>query len=133
LEIVIDTSAVIAVMSEQPEKAEMIQLTRGATLVAPSSLHWEIGNALSAMFKRRAIAFANAIRATKAYRAIPIRFLDIDLEQALELSHQMNIYAYDAYILACAVNQRASILTLDRALRERARELKLAVLEVGKP
>jgi predicted nucleic acid-binding protein len=111
----------------------MIQLTRGATLVAPSSLHWEIGNALSVMFKRRAIAFADAIRATKAYRAIPIRFLDIDLEQALELSQQMNIYAYDAYILTCAVNQRASILTLDRALRERARELKLAVLEVGKP
>lgn len=130
MDIVIDTSAVIAVMSEQPEKVEMIQLTRGATLVAPASLNWEIGNALSAMFKRKAIGFTQAIRAMKAYRGIPIRLVDIDLEQALELSQQLNIYAYDAYMLACAINQRASILTLDRALREKARELKLAVLEV---
>ena len=130
MDIVIDTSAVIAVMSEQPEKVEMIQLTRGATLVAPASLNWEIGNALSAMFKRKAIEFTQAIRAMKAYRGIPIRLVDIDLEQALELSQQLNIYAYDAYMLACAINQRASILTLDRALREKARELKLAVLEV---
>jgi len=39
--------------------------------------------------------------------------------------------AYDAYVLACAINQRAPVLTLDSGLRERARELKLNVLEVS--
>jgi len=117
-------------MSEQPEKAEMIRLTRGATLIAPPSVHWEIGNAFSAMFKRRAIELPAAIKALSVYGAIPIRMIDIDLVQALQLSQQLDVYAYDAYILACAVNQHAPILTLDRGLRERARDLKLDVLEV---
>ena len=133
LEIVIDTSALIAVMSEQAEKAEMIRLTRGATLVAPPSVHWEIGNALSAMFKRKSIELPAAIKALNVYGAIPIRLIDIDLVQALHLSQQLNVYAYDAYVLACAVNQRAPILTLDRGLRERAHDLKLDVLEVKLP
>ena len=130
MEIVIDASALIAVMSEQAEKAEMIRLTRGATLIAPPSVHWEIGNALSAMFKRKAIELSAAIKALKVYGEIPIRLIDIDLVQALQLSQQLNVYAYDAYILACAVNQRAPMLTLDPGLRERARDLKLDVLEV---
>jgi predicted nucleic acid-binding protein len=55
------------------------------------------------------------------------------LKQAVELSARLNVFAYDAYVIACAVNQRAPILTLDRALIERARELKLDVLEVDVP
>ena len=132
MKIVIDTSALIAVMSEQAEKAEMIRLTKGATLIAPPSVHWEIGNALSAMFKRKAIALPEAIKALAVYNAIPVRLIDIDLIQAVQLSQQLNVYAYDAYVLACAINQRASILTLDRGLRERARDLKLDVLEVNR-
>jgi predicted nucleic acid-binding protein len=46
------------------------------------------------------------------------------------LAAELNIYAYDAYVIACAVNHRAPILTLDSGLRARARELKLNVLEV---
>src|ERR1700731_622199 len=94
LEIVIDTSALIAVISEQAEKAEMIRLTRGARLIAPPSVHWEIGNALLAMFKRKAIKLSAAIKALKVYGAIPIRMIDIDLVQALQLSQQLNVYAY---------------------------------------
>ena len=130
MEIVIDTSALIAVISEQAEKAEMIRLTRGATLIAPPSVHWEVGNALSAMFKRKTIELPAAIKALTAYGTIPIRLIDIDLVQALRLSQQLSVYAYDAYILACAVNQHAPMLTLDRGLREKARDLKLDVLEV---
>jgi predicted nucleic acid-binding protein len=50
---------------------------------------------------------------------------------AVELSARLNVYAYDAYVIACAMNQRAPILTLDRGLIERARDLKLDVLEVN--
>jgi len=130
VEIVIDTSAVLAVISEQPEKAELVRLTRGATLVAPSSVHWEVGNALSAMFKRKAIGLDEALTLLESYAAIPIRLTDLALKQAVELSARLNVYAYDAYVIACGVNQRAPILTLDSGLRARARELKLDVLEV---
>jgi predicted nucleic acid-binding protein len=130
MEIVIDTSAILAVIGEEPEKAELIRLTRGATLVAPPSVHWEVGNALSAMFKRKAIGLDEALKLLEAYAAIPIRFADLTLKQAVELSARLNVYAYDAYVIACAVNQRSPILTLDSGLGARARELKLDVLEV---
>ncbi|MGA8709486.1 MAG: type II toxin-antitoxin system VapC family toxin [Steroidobacteraceae bacterium] len=133
MEIVIDTSAVLAVVGEQPEKAELVRLTRGTALVAPASVHWEVGNALSAMFKRKAIGLDTALELLDAYAAIPIRLIAIALKQAVELSAKLNVYAYDAYVIACAVNQKAPLLTLDRGLIERARELKLDVLEVNVP
>ncbi len=126
----IDTSAILAVIGEQPEKADLVRLTRGASLVAPPSIHWEIGNALSAMFKRRAIGIKEALQLLEAYAAIPIHMAEVGLKQAVELSAKLNVYAYYAYGLACAINQKAPLLTLDGGLRERAHELKLDVLEV---
>lgn len=132
VEIVIDTSAILAVIGEQPEKAELVRLTRGATLVAPASVHWEVGNALSAMFKRKAIGIKEALELLEAYAAIPIRMVEVGLKQAVELSARWNLYAYDAYVLACAINQTAPLLTLDAGLKKRARELKMDVLEMDR-
>jgi predicted nucleic acid-binding protein len=130
MEIVIDTSAILAVVGLEPERAELIRLTKGSTLVAPSSVHWEIGNAISAMFKRKAIELDDALRVLDAYAGIPIRLLDQTLRQATELSRQLNIYAYDAYVIACAINQRAPILSLDSVLKERAKSLGLETIGV---
>jgi predicted nucleic acid-binding protein len=130
MEIIIDTSAILAVVGLEPERSELIRLTKGATLVAPSSVHWEIGNAISAMFKRRAIELDDALRMVGAYAGIPIRLIDTTLLQALELSHRLNIYAYDAYVIGCAINQRAPILSLDNLLKERAKSLNIEVIEV---
>jgi predicted nucleic acid-binding protein len=130
MELVIDTSALLAVVAMKPERAELIRLSRGATLVAPSSVHWEIGNALSAMFKRRAIELDDALRVLAGYAAISIRLIDPSLPQAVELCKTLNVYAYDAYVIACAISQRAPILSLDNVLNERARSLNLEVLEV---
>jgi predicted nucleic acid-binding protein len=131
MEIVIDTSAILAVIGEQSEKAELVRLTRGATLVAPASVHWEIGNALSAMFKRKAASLREALQMLESYAAIPIRMADVSLQQAVDLAARSNVYAYDAYVMACAINQNAPILTLDGGLISRARELNLAILEVA--
>ncbi len=130
MDIVIDTSAILAVVGLEPERPELIRLTKGATLVAPSSVHWEVGNAISAMFKRRAIELATALKMIDAYVGIPIRLIDMTLPQAVELSHRLNICAYDAYIIGCAINQRAPVLSLDSVLKERARSVNLEVIEV---
>jgi len=79
VDIVIDTSAILAVIGEQPEKSELVRLTRGATLVAPASVHWEVGNAMSAMFKRRTIGVDEAMKLLEAYADIAIRFTDLGL------------------------------------------------------
>jgi predicted nucleic acid-binding protein len=133
MEIVIDTSALLAVVGLQPERAELIRLTEGAALVAPSSVHWEVGNALSAMFKRKTIELDDALRVLDAYAVIPLRLVDPPLQQAVRLSRELNVYAYDAYVIACAINQRAPILSLDSVMKDRARSLKIEILEVNPP
>jgi hypothetical protein len=44
-----DTSTIIAVIAGEAEKPRLIERTQDATIVAPPSIDWEIGNAFSAM------------------------------------------------------------------------------------
>lgn len=73
--VVIDASAVIAVVTNEPHKPLLIRLTEGVELLSPSSLPVEVGNAFSAMFKRRRISLANAKAAIEAYQRIAIRLV----------------------------------------------------------
>jgi predicted nucleic acid-binding protein len=72
--IVVDTSVIMAVIANEPIKAMLIDLTDEATLVAPASLHWEMGNAISAMFKKGLLSIEQAKAAIAAYEKIPIAF-----------------------------------------------------------
>jgi predicted nucleic acid-binding protein len=118
--VIIDTSAIIAVLLSEPERATLVEVTRGAELAAPASVHWEVGNALSAGLKRRRLTLAEGQRALTAYEAIPIRFVEVDLALSLELAADHGLYAYDAYLLTCALQQRAPLLTLDAGLTRTA-------------
>jgi hypothetical protein len=82
------------------------------------------------MFKRRAIELDDALRLVADYAAISIRLIDPSLPQAVEFCKTLNVHAHDAYVIACAINQRAPILSRDNLLNERARSLNLEVLEV---
>ena len=101
MEVTVDASALIAVIANEAQKTVLIELTREADLIAPSSIHWEIGNAFSAMLKRQRVTIDQAIQALQIYRRIPVRFVEIELVDALELAAELNIYAYDAYLLRC--------------------------------
>jgi predicted nucleic acid-binding protein len=131
MKMVVDTSAVIAVVADEPHRTRLIEITRGVELLAPGSLHWEIGNAFSAMFKRGRITLEQAIAAVRSYEQIPIRFSDVDLEAALELAVRLDLYAYDAYVLACALQHRSPLLSLDERLLDAARKVGVTVVEVG--
>jgi len=131
VEIVIDTSAVIAVILDAPEKAALIRITKDATLVAPSSVHWEIGNAFSAMLRRGRITSELVARAVEIYRTIPIRFIDVDLMASLVIASEHRLYAYDAYLIECARVRGATLLTLDRALARVATKMKIDAPEVS--
>ncbi len=130
---VIHNSAIIAVLMDEPEKAAIVELIEGTELVAPRSVHWEIGNAFSAMFKRNRITLDEMKRAVPAmYERMSIRFVDIDMVQALELAERLNIYAYDAYMLACALDLDAPLLTLDKGLANAANLIGVQVVEVNR-
>ena len=128
--IVVDTSVILAVVLNEPTKTDLIRLTTGTELVAPASLHWEIGNALSAMLKRKRLTLTEAHQALIEYRKIPIRFLDIALDDAVTIAAQFAIYAYDAYFIVCARAQSIAIITLDNGLKVAARTAGLTVMEI---
>ena len=60
MNLVVDTSVIIAVIANEPEKPALVARTQGTELFAPRSLHWEIGNAFSAMLKRQRITLEQA-------------------------------------------------------------------------
>lgn len=130
MEITIDTSALIAVIVNEPSKQRIIKLTEGGSLVAPSSVHWEIGNAFSAMFKRKIITTELAQKALAAYRSIPIKHIDVPLERTLHIASEFNIYAYDAYLIQCAEQTSSPLLTLDKGLATTAKKMGIVLLEV---
>ena len=132
MDVVVDTSVIIAVIANEPVKEALIELTTGADLIAPRSVHWGIGNALSAMLKRGRITVEQAIRAVRIYRQIPLRYVDVELEETLKVAKAQGIYAYDAYLIRCAVKYKAPLISLDRSLMVAAKETGARVIEVVK-
>ena len=125
--IVTDTSALIAVAADEATKPRLIAATRGADLVAPESIPAEVGNALSSMLKRKRITRGDADRVLAAYHTIPVQLVPFNLGRALDIAHQSDIYAYDAYVLDCALAGNAPLLSLDRGQREAARQLGITL------
>jgi predicted nucleic acid-binding protein len=128
--IVVDTTVVIACVLNEPHRAALVATTAGHDLVAPESLHWEIGNSLSAMFKRRRITLAEATGAIDLYEAMPLQFRRVDLKSSVELSHRLNIYAYDAFMIQCAVECASPLLTLDSGLITAAQAVGIGIQKV---
>ena len=130
--ITLDTSALIAILLGEASKPQLIELTKGRELIAPQSLHWEVANAFSAKFKRnpRALSLQEAKEALAIYKLVPIRFVDIDLARATEIVYELDIYAYDAFMLATTERYQAPLLSLDGRCTALAKQLKLPFLEV---
>ena len=128
--ITIDTSALIAVIGNEASKQKIIEMTKGFSLCAPASVHWEIANAFSAMFKRQKLSIKLAKKALNEYKKIPIKFVDVSLEKTLEISLAQNIYAYDAYLIQCAQQTSTSLLTLDKQLIITAERMGINILEL---
>ena len=88
MNIVADTNTFLAVALEEPEKRKIISLTIGHELIAPESLPFEIGNALSAMVKRKKLRSDEAILAWEAVQAIPVDLRNIEFHKALAIAFQ---------------------------------------------
>lgn len=117
MDIVIDTSALLAVIVAEPERDQIIAAATGNALIGPGSIPWEVGNAFSAMFKQRRLELAEAQCGLRIFGTIPLRYVEVDMENALALAARLSIYAYDAYFLDCALRHAASLLTIDGPLR----------------
>jgi predicted nucleic acid-binding protein len=130
IELVVDPSVILAVILGEPSRDALLAGARGADLIAPPSLEWEVGNALSAAYRQSRLTSTQLERAANAYRAIPVRLASIEMERALQLAVSHGIYAYDGFVIECARRYRAPLLTLDAHQARVAALVGVTVIEL---
>ena len=118
MDIVLDASAIMAVILNEQNRGKVIKLTENAALLSPEVIAFEIGNALINLFKKRKITEGKLLEAYKTYVSIPIRSIEVDIEKALSIACKYNIYAYDAYYLEAAYRLKLPLITFDELMRK---------------
>jgi len=129
MNIIADTNIFLTVVLNEPEKPRIIEHSSNCTLLSPEILPYEIGNALSAIVKRKQLTQAEALQALGLVQSIPVRLVKPDLNKSLELALKFNIYAYDAYFLQCALSLNCPLLTLDKKMQDVAKQLNIVLME----
>jgi predicted nucleic acid-binding protein len=102
----------------------------GSILCAPASVRWEVGNAATAGVKRRRLTPERARQLVTDFQQVTIRELSIDLERAVDLSLELGVYAYDAYILEAARSSGYALLALDGPIQRNAKKMGLPLVEL---
>jgi predicted nucleic acid-binding protein len=102
MEILVDASAIMAFIADEPEGPTVLRLTRGATFVSPSVLPFEIANALTKM-----------IKVFQQFKRVHIKMVEVDIEKSLEIAWDYKTYAYDAFYLGTAKRLNLPLLTFD--------------------
>jgi predicted nucleic acid-binding protein len=129
-DLLIDTSALLAVLLNEPTRPALIEATQGFGLVGAPSLPWEVGNALVAGVRRQRLSPTAMRQAWASYSKVAVRLADIDVDRALATAVEFKLYAYDGYVLEAARAERLRLLTLDRGLARAARGLGVPLMEI---
>lgn len=129
MNIIVDTSVILAVLLHEPDREAVIAATAGHATLVPPSVPWETGNALVAGLRRGRLTLPTLERAWRAFEAMELRFIDVDIGASFLLAAEHGLYAYDAYFLEAARRHRTPLLTLDRRLASAAQAARIAVVE----
>jgi predicted nucleic acid-binding protein len=128
MNVLIDASAIMPILINEPEKEYIVNTTKNCELLAPLTLPYEIGNALTRLKRRQILTERQIIAAYNDFRKIPLRLLEVDIENALKIACKYSIYAYDAYYLEAASRLHLTLLTLDVPMKNIAINLNLRIL-----
>ncbi len=88
------------------------------SLIAPSILKYEIGNALKSSVKRKRLNNIDAEKIYSSFLNFPIQYLSPNYSDTMTLSLKYDLSYYDASYLCLAQEQKAKLLTLDKKLKE---------------
>jgi predicted nucleic acid-binding protein len=130
MDILVDANVYLAVVLNEPEKQDIIKQTRGASLVSPDVLPYEIGNALSAIFKKKRLKIEQVLTSFTVFEMIPVRLQKVEIASALDIACSFNIYAYDACYLELARRLNLPLLTLDKEMQEVSKILNIKLINI---
>jgi len=129
MEILLDASAIIAVIANEPEREYVIKNTRNSIIVSPNIIAIEIFNALTRMMRKNVIdSKEKMIALYKNFKKMPIKIEEIDIEKAVEIAWKYKIYAYDACYLETAKRLNLSLITFDGNMEKIGIELGIKII-----
>jgi len=126
--ILLDASAIMAVIMDEPEREKVIKITKGAEIFSPYVVSFEVANALTKMMKRKIIDRENMINAFRYFKKIAIMPTEVDIEKALEIAWEYKIYAYDAYYLETAKRLGLPLLAFDGEMNRIGKAMGIDIL-----
>jgi predicted nucleic acid-binding protein len=130
MEIMVDASTIICIILNEPEKAKIISLTEDAEIVSPEMISFEIGNALSRMVRKQRLNEEQALKAYSLFESILIRIVKVDMHKALKIFCKYEMYAYDAYYLEASRRIKLPLLTLDKGMKDKAKNMNIGLLDI---
>lgn len=119
--LVVDASAVAALLFLEPEADEVVEQLRGSDLVAPQLLAYEIANVAAMRVRRRLTAPRAATAAIDLFRRLDVRLHPVEAAHAFEAATRTGLTAYDGAYLWLARALGSRLVTLDRRLARAAR------------
>lgn len=124
--LVVDASAIAAVLFGEPEGATIRAHVRGETLVAPQLIDYELANVCWKKIRRRPEKQPQVLTMLAGLEALSIVRLPVPVMEVVALAAQTGLTAYDAAYLWLARSRDIELVTLDdklarinQALRER--------------
>jgi predicted nucleic acid-binding protein len=113
---VIDASALGALLFGEPDGAAVAERLRGAGLIAPALLPFEVANVCVKKMRRHPDQRDALIVAFGMLDRMGVGVVEVDQSEALVLAERSGLTAYDASYLWLARRMSAELVTLDREL-----------------
>ena len=114
--VVVDASAIGAIMFEEPEGATLAAYLDGQTLLAPTLIDLELSNLAVKKARKSPDQLPPIFLSLQAALALPISRIAVPGAEAFALAAETGLTAYDASYLWLARSRDAELVTLDSEL-----------------
>ena len=112
---VVDTSAVAAVLFDEPEAAPVVASASGP-LLAPGLLRYELASVCEAKLRNDPRQAKLTLQRYRLVSSLDIEFVEPDWDALPLLAREWGLTAYDAAYLQLALKRKAPLVTLDARL-----------------
>ena len=119
---VIDASALAALLFAEPDAKKVIREMEDCELVAPLLLPFELANVCLTKQRRHPTQREQLLANFLLFERMAIRYVEIQLVQALTLAEERKLTVYDASYLLLSLQLGAPLVTLDKQLAKAARK-----------
>lgn len=118
--LVVDASAMGALVFGEPDAEQISQTLDGATLAAPALLWYEMAAVAVKKIRKHPQLGASIQGALKLAFRLPLTIIDVDFGETVSLALKNDLTIYDASYLWLADHLGAELVTLDEKLGKAA-------------